>query len=566
MNEKTIEAKIEEQEPINGVVNFEALRGPNGFSAYELYVKNLPDGETPLTELEWLENISKINYYRQYKQTFITTDENTTIIPININAYNETCLLEAFLNGLRLDNTEYSVNNTTKQIELTNAIGKDQTIHLIVSKTIVSTAENFDLLKGEKGENGLDGQDGADGLGVPVGGTTGQVLAKKTNTDNDTEWIDPPAGTGGGSVTGDTYPIGSITAFAGSAIPANWLLCNGEAVSRTTYADLFTVIGTTYGAGDGSTTFNLPDLRGRVAVGVDSTDTNLDALGKTYGEKEVTLTVGQLPKHDHDLEVGTNDASDSTGRKARRSWDGGAPGKVGTEQVGDDQPHNNMQPSVAQNFIIKASQSAGLVANVVDNVDSTSITDALSAKQGKILNDKINQLSLNVVVDYTFEDNNTCEKSFDVNLQPNEHYKIRIVGGLNSNEDVYLEINNIKTNYYQTGEYINGSLTAEGTLSKTIGYRSNKTGFYYAHSLRRTSSIIEGDLCLQFDVSDNCYYPVYQWQSKSCYSGAQFLSNSYGRLITEVESITTIKFWVSNTNYFRKGTRIQIIKDNTFSI
>lgn len=64
-------------------------------------------------------------------------------------------------------------------------------------------------------------------------------------------------------------PTASVIAFAGSSAPSGWLLCYGQAVSRTTYADLFTAIGTTYGSGDGSTTFNLPDLRGRAVFGKD---------------------------------------------------------------------------------------------------------------------------------------------------------------------------------------------------------------------------------------------------------------------------------------------------------
>lgn len=62
-------------------------------------------------------------------------------------------------------------------------------------------------------------------------------------------------------------PAGSEIAYAGSAAPTGWLLEDGSAVSRTTYATLFAVIGTTYGAGDGSTTFNVPDSRGRAAIG-----------------------------------------------------------------------------------------------------------------------------------------------------------------------------------------------------------------------------------------------------------------------------------------------------------
>ena len=56
-------------------------------------------------------------------------------------------------------------------------------------------------------------------------------------------------------------PVGCVIPFAGAAAPTGWLLCQGQAVSRTTYAQLFSVIGTTYGSGDGSTTFNLPDMR-----------------------------------------------------------------------------------------------------------------------------------------------------------------------------------------------------------------------------------------------------------------------------------------------------------------
>jgi len=82
-----------------------------------------------------------------------------------------------------------------------------------------------------------------------------------------------------------SYPAGSISMYAGSTAPTGYLLCDGSAVSRTTYADLFTAIGTTYGTGDGSTTFNLPNLKGKVAVGLNSADTSFDTLGETGGDK-----------------------------------------------------------------------------------------------------------------------------------------------------------------------------------------------------------------------------------------------------------------------------------------
>src|SRR5688572_13958247 len=67
-----------------------------------------------------------------------------------------------------------------------------------------------------------------------------------------------------------TSTTGIAVPYAGSSAPTDWLLCDGSAVSRTTYANLFAVIGTTYGSGDGSTTFNLPDLRGRTVAGKDN--------------------------------------------------------------------------------------------------------------------------------------------------------------------------------------------------------------------------------------------------------------------------------------------------------
>ena len=90
-------------------------------------------------------------------------------------------------------------------------------------------------------------------------------------------------------------PAGIVMPFAGSVAPQGYLLCDGSAVSRTDYADLFTAIGTVYGAGDGSTTFNIPDLSGRVVLGVSQSH----ALGTTGGEASHTLTEQELPAHSH---------------------------------------------------------------------------------------------------------------------------------------------------------------------------------------------------------------------------------------------------------------------------
>lgn len=94
-------------------------------------------------------------------------------------------------------------------------------------------------------------------------------------------------------------PIGTVVMHAASTPPAGWLRCDGSAVSRTLYAGLFDVIGTTYGAGDGSTTFALPDLTGRVAIGRGTLGSDTYALAATGGSARHTLAAAEMPSHTH---------------------------------------------------------------------------------------------------------------------------------------------------------------------------------------------------------------------------------------------------------------------------
>jgi microcystin-dependent protein len=160
----------------------------------------------------------------------------------------------------------------------------------------------------------------------------------------------------GNSNTSDT-PSGAILQFAGSSAPSNWLLCDGALVSRTTYATLFGVIGTNYGAGDGSSTFKLPDLRGRVPIGAGqgSSLTNR-VIAATGGAETHTLTVSQMPSHSHAIPLydysdggqanlttaGTDDVTDFRSNS-----------QDPVDNTGGNQPHNNMQPFLVVNHIIK---------------------------------------------------------------------------------------------------------------------------------------------------------------------------------------------------------------------
>lgn len=103
--------------------------------------------------------------------------------------------------------------------------------------------------------------------------------------------------------------IGALEFVAYSSPDTNFLLCDGTAVNRTTYASLFAKIGTTFGVGDGSTTFNLPNMKGRLPIGVDSTITAINAVGKTTGSFDHTHSV---PAHTHDIATHTHTMANHT--------------------------------------------------------------------------------------------------------------------------------------------------------------------------------------------------------------------------------------------------------------
>lgn len=184
-------------------------------------------------------------------------------------------------------------------------------------------------------------------------------------------------------------PTGSLTPYAGSTAPTGWLLCFGQAISRTTFSDLFTTIGTTYGAGDGSTTFNLPDLRGRTIAGEDDmggsaanrltsagSGINGTVLGSTGGTQNHTLTSAEMPSHTHTQNAHGHDLGPGQSFGMSFGGNGGAfttliaqvqfinqgsyqgpysanANTATNQNTGGGGAHNNTQPTIVLNYIIR---------------------------------------------------------------------------------------------------------------------------------------------------------------------------------------------------------------------
>lgn len=124
------------------------------------------------------------------------------------------------------------------------------------------------------------------------------------------------------------YPYGTIVAFGGTSAPSGYLLCDGSAISRTTYAGLFAVIGTAYGVGDGSTTFNIPDLRQRFPLGKASSGTG-STLGGTGGAIDHTHDIS----HTHQVDPPNTTSSTPTGTVAATNLTGTAASTTHTHDV-----------------------------------------------------------------------------------------------------------------------------------------------------------------------------------------------------------------------------------------
>ena len=231
--------------------------------------------------------------------------------------------------------------------------------------------------------------------GTPSSPTQGQVWFEsdtgKTFVYYDSYWVEISGG------RGDTNPVGAVTAFAGATAPTGWLLCFGQTVSRTVYASLFTVVGTTYNTGgEAGTDFRLPDLRGRTIAGIDNmggTDAGrldiANSSGTVVGSQYVTLTSAEMPSHTHiqnaHNHTGTADTAGSHSHGYVQPYNTSGMGPAGSygyfhyergavtdsagshghsltinnttptnQNTGGGGAHNNMQPTMVLNYITKA--------------------------------------------------------------------------------------------------------------------------------------------------------------------------------------------------------------------
>lgn len=207
-----------------------------------------------------------------------------------------------------------------------------------------------------------------------------------------------------GQLSNMGIPVGTVVDYAGSTAPDGWVICDGRAVSRSTFAALFAAISTSYGIGNGSTTFNVPDLRGRVVAGLDNMGgdaasrltsaglgTAATSVGASGGAQTHTLTESQMPSHTHGAGTLTTSTdgdhkhgspyrldsrhtprygsytsgsgsnrfrleADNLGQQPATSTDGGHNHTISgsTSSAGSGNAHPNVQPTMVMNKIIKA--------------------------------------------------------------------------------------------------------------------------------------------------------------------------------------------------------------------
>lgn len=231
---------------------------------------------------------------------------------------------------------------------------------------------------GEQGPIGPTGPAGPEGSASTVPGPTG-ATGPQGLPGTISYQAEPPADPIDGQVWIDSdgelpaygWPLtGTLVAFAGLSAPVGFLLCDGGAVSRAGYAALFATIGTAYGAGNGSSTFNVPDLRGRMPMGASAAH----LLGTSGGSESITISASQMPAHTHKIQVrnddgylpnnsipkAVNNARGADGPAGQGAWSDRSGGPASSyvssdfiQATGAGDPVGTLPPYLTVNYIIK---------------------------------------------------------------------------------------------------------------------------------------------------------------------------------------------------------------------
>lgn len=172
-------------------------------------------------------------------------------------------------------------------------------------------------------------------------------------------------------------PVGTVTSYAGIYDPIGWLICDGREISREEYSSLFDTIGTSFGSGNGSTTFNIPKIAKKVIIGRSDEDHKYSIIGNEIGNETHTLTIEEIAEHDHNGVIkedgehchstwntfsfnhstggvttrSTGDSSDGRGNETDKQ--GNHTHEISISKTGKSKPFSIMQPSLVMNFIIK---------------------------------------------------------------------------------------------------------------------------------------------------------------------------------------------------------------------
>ena len=219
----------------------------------------------------------------------------------------------------------------------------------------------------------------------------------------------------------DKPKAGFIYPLAIATIPEGFLLCDGAEYSREEYPELFIAIGTTYGSGNGSTTFNVPNLQTRVPIGASENY----VLGSTGGEETHTLTINEMPRHTHSIESRT--VAGAMYGTVTTSNNTESIGAVNTQPTGLNQPHNNMQPYTVVNYIIATGKDAGIsVHDIITGVQAlplgieyggTSATNAEDARANLgITSENIGAMSMELVWENASPASTFAAQNISVNI------------------------------------------------------------------------------------------------------------------------------------------------------